>query len=80
MRKYFEKDTICKNCSHERYHHTMFQYINEGNNLSRYIYVYEYVPCMSFPLAGIGLCNCKDFQSRDNLEYLEKKYEENNKK
>ena len=61
----------CRNCEHYAMSHAHFYHYYEDNNDLRF----HKCASAGYGPNGIFNCICNNFQSKDNLKYLEMKYE-----
>jgi len=79
MLKFSKTYTSCRNCNHPFISHCLYSDVKHGVFAQDFVCALEFVPCNSNTVDG-KLCNCFDWETSDNLEWLEKKATKQEKK
>lgn len=76
-KKFHKTNTPCRNCGHLFYNHCLHTEVRQGSSIQDFIQILEFVPCNEYNInspAGNGSqCNCRKWETTDNLEWLELK-------
>lgn len=79
MKKFYNKNIVCRNCSHFFASHCLYTEVKHGISIMDFIYVIEEVPCSEYEGVTNKRCSCLKWESTDNLEWLEMKAIERDK-
>lgn len=79
-KKFHKTNTPCRNCGHLFYNHVLYTEVRQGPMTQDFILVIgDFVPCNEYAPSG-GVCRCIKWETSDNLEWLETKAVEQEKK